>query len=152
MLARVLRHEEVDVRREEAEQLVLEALAEEAQVDAPVRVGREGRCERDGIAYLAHRLDMGAKAPALVVRLEQMQRLGRVVDGAGVLPPGIGGGQEVRHQRDDIEQQHDDAAKHREPVSAEAPPHQLPLRGGGHLLGGALLGRQGGGVGGVHQS
>src|SRR5207237_6114752 len=87
------------------------------------------------IARALDGIDVGAEAPAVepVDGLRGHQRalcLGRV---------GIGVGEEVGADDDAVEAEDDDAAGHGQAVLAEAPPHELPLRGDEDAL---LLHRQ----------
>src|SRR5438874_5790096 len=127
--------DQVPRRGDQAEEPVLEALGEEPDRDLVAGIGPIDALEGLRIARALDGIDVRAEPPAVepVDRLRGHQRalrLGRV---------GIGVGEEVGAEDDAVEAEDDDAAGHGQAVLAEAPPHELPLRGDEDAL---LLHRQ----------
>ncbi len=117
-------------------------------------IGAVFQAEGLHVPHAAQALDMRAE---LAVRREQPDHLGRDVAAARIGCVGVRVGQEVGEGGDQVEQDHHDAARHRQPVPAEAPPDQPGLAGGSEVLFGpgarpcgrrAHLNPSGGGCGG----
>ena len=81
----------------------------------------------------------GTQGAQLAV-VEEMHDLHRNEGLARVGALGILGREEVRHQDDQVEQDQQAGARHREVMAAEAPPHQLPVGGDGDPVLGLLAG------------
>src|SRR5207237_1675784 len=77
------------------------------------------------VARALDRIDVGAEPPA-VEPVDRLWRHQRALCLGGV---GVGVGEEVRGHDDAVETHDDDGAGHGQAVLAEAPPHELPLRG-----------------------
>src|SRR5262249_22335917 len=130
--------DQVARRRDHAEKAILEALGEEANGDLLVGVGAIDSLERLRITAALEGVHVRAEAPAV----EPVDALRRHERALGLGEIGVGVGEEVGAEHGRVEAQDDGGAGHRDFVLAEAPPHQLPLRGDED----ALLLRGGGGA------
>src|SRR6267142_9402 len=111
--------------RDQAEELILETRREEAKHDLLLGVDPVHALEGLGIADTLDAVDvrpeLSVVEPVDALRRHQPAlRLGRV---------GVGVREKVRAEDDQVEPGHDDGAGHRNPMLAEPPPRQLPLRG-----------------------
>ena len=125
-----LHRDQMAVGRDEAQQLVGLAVAEERDRDLRARVGNVDPLERQRVARSLQRVHVGPEA-ALV---EPVDRLRRHQRSLGFRFRRIRIGEEVGEERDQVESDQDDGPADGELVLAEAPPHELPLRGDGDPL------------------
>src|SRR5215475_3530634 len=109
----------------QAEESILEALGEEPDGDLLAGILTIDATEALGIADTLDAEDVGAEAPA-VEEVESLRRHQRALCLGGV---GVGIGEEVRKKDDQVEADHHHSADHGHAMLAEAPPHELPLRG-----------------------
>src|SRR2546426_17391 len=111
--------------RDHAEESILEALGEEPDRDLLAGVDLVDTLEGLEVAGALDGVDVGAKSPAVepMDGLRGHQRALRL----GCI--GVGIGEEVRAQDDQIEAPDDDAAHHGHAVFLEPPPHETPPRG-----------------------
>src|SRR5262245_39224863 len=116
----------MEVGRDEAEKLVGIAAAEEADREDLVGVDRV-----DPLQILHVELVVGAvdEWPDEIAVMEEMHPLRRHVDEVDMAFAQRAGGQGLGDQDREIEQPEKRSAPHRQPVLAELPPHQPPLRG-----------------------
>ena len=130
------RADEVEVGRYHAPEAVLVARAEEAQRVDLVRIERVLALQVLEVELEAEAVDVRPDEAALV---PQMHVLRREVDEVGVAAVQVVGRDPLRDEDRAVHQREHPGRDHRDPVAAELPPHQLPLRGGVEAL---LLGRQ----------
>ncbi len=119
--------DEMAVGRDEAQELVRLAPAEERDRYLLARVGNIDPLERQRVAGSCQRVHVGLEA-SLVEPVDLLRRHQRALR---FRFQRIHIGEEVGEQRDQIESNQDDGSAGGELVLAEAPPHELPLRGDG---------------------
>jgi hypothetical protein len=135
---RIPQADEVDIGREQAEQLVRIAFDEQRQIDLGGLIAHHAKGAR--VAPGAQHRDVRAQRPVVV---EEVDRLRRRVGAPRLGVVRIHGGEEIRAGGEQVEQHDHDAAHHRKAVAAEAPPGELelardrePFLGGSRFVGG----------------
>jgi hypothetical protein len=124
----LLRAEEMDIHRDEAEQPVRLALDEEPDLPELRGVHLVGHAQRDRVAHGFHAIDERLQVEIAfgVNELRQHRRAEHVF---GVALAGRVGADELGKERAGQQQPKQDEAEDRHLVAAELPPHQLPLAG-----------------------
>ena len=128
------RHDQVAVGLEQAEDLPLVAGAEEGDRHLLLGVGRPFHAQGRGVALADDGRHPGREAAVV----EQVHRLHRDEGLARVGALGVLGREEIRHQDDEVHEDQQHRARHRQVMAAEAPPHELPVGGDGNPVLGLL--------------
>ena len=127
-IARVDRADEVDVAGNDLPELVGRALDEEA--DRNLLLGIDGELAREALGVHDDLVAVDVKVEAGLV--PEMELLRRRVGVARAVVERAHRGEEFGKGRDEVDEEHDDAARDREPVLLELPPAQPPRTGALH--------------------
>src|SRR5262245_55326301 len=119
------------IGREQAEQVVGIAIRKPLQIDLATFVDTVDELECPEVPHSQQAMHVGTKA---AVAVEPMNRLRWNVAAARITGLGVGVGKKIGEDRDQIEQDDDQQAHHRELVLPEPPPCQLQLRGDGDAI------------------
>ena len=124
-VAPALHADEVPVRRDQPRKRYSKPWAKNRTGIFSLRIGAVHALEGQRVARALDAVDVGREPPVV----EPVDALGRHERALRLRGVGVGVGEEVRADHDQVEGGDDERARHRHLVLAEAPPHELPLRG-----------------------